>query len=1152
MFLCLPFVTNSTKYLVVYSLVYHTIKSRGVRKDAMRRFSPEFGIMRVVIDKFYLHSRKEAMVTVVRLLLQGLDTFVHGMILRDLWNSSAVLQVSSTLSWPSIGMIQVVFTIWVAHAAMNQLFRCSTATIMVLMWRWLTANTRHTNTISKESFGTAMDSDDETTTDSGISDSVSSRSNGYNETNDDDDASFIVRDLLREGRVHSELNGRRGAASGGVDTAVRVETMLAILSVVYVVVFDDVPFKIATLNYISIKELFLFGDRWTLLLYAYLLWSVLYAASVKLLPNQRGMNAPVQQKFTRRLKFTINTGFLAIILLGISTSKNLMGKRIKLLALLLASWVVTKSFLSSLRWRGPKIFWNATALVELGVRAALANLIADRRKESIAVIDAFVCVLWLCRNIILPSGAADVQLITTAAPDIAFLGHPSELSDFWALLLVPYSLLERWKCPWWAVPLWPIHYAAGYYFCNWHVKVFGDAASFVNCDDVNYAGLRMQTWTSYHFGRHFMTSPRQVKQNIEATARYANEAGVKVLCLGALNKAESINEGGVGLVRSLGAHSSISIIHGNHLTAAAVVATTHQCFGENAKVFLTGASSKVGWAVAQALRDRFGYEILCHSTDPSRRDLFKEKGFQTTSSLHDGVSYSNLWIVGKYDLAVANLMPQQGTAIVFAVPHPLHNRKDVRVIEAGTLHMDLSRLDRPRQFTNKLKDHEIFACHAAGLVAAQRIKCGKLELGMHETGPVDPNSMDGWLKDAEALGFSVPFVEPVQPAMATGPSGVVIGAGPAGLAVAASLRLRGVLCTVLEEQTDPDAFGSWEKHFSGLEVTTQKHWCQLPGFAMSDKDFPGEFVTAKDYSRYLKLYTQRFGIKIERGFRVKRIARGGDVAPWIVECEGCEEPWVASAVVVATGKNRVPMRETSGKTCSKLSKAGIRVVHSTDLKDDQTWKKAITAAHDGKLCIVGFGNSAADICTIVLQSCGRKNGSTAIHVAVRTVPPVFPRRHWFLRVDTMGFIIRWMPSIIQEQLLRLLWWIIPISAACNAAFPDHLPRWRKVDGRVPVIDKYGQVASGLQSGAIIGHGPIRHVSSEGITFEDTSGIGGNSVSIDMVIMATGYTHDCLITREDRLNGLYLAGFGNERFLPLKTIGEEAKTIARDIELCQRI
>lgn len=83
----------------------------------------------------------------------------------------------------------------------------------------------------------------------------------------------------------------------------------------------------------------------------------------------------------------------------------------------------------------------------------------------------------------------------------------------------------------------------------------------------------------------------------------------------------------------------------------------------------------------------------------------------------------------------------------------------------------------------------------------------------------------------------------------------------------------------------------------------------------------------------------------------------------------------------------------------------------------------MTAAQEGKLCIVGFGNSAADICTAILRYCGPRNGSAAVHVTVRIVPPVFPsRRHGLLRIDTIGSTVRWMPSMMQEAAIRLLLW----------------------------------------------------------------------------------------------------------------------------------
>jgi ribulose 1,5-bisphosphate synthetase/thiazole synthase len=875
---------------------------------------------------------------------------------------------------------------------------------------------------------------------------------------------------------------------------------------------------------------------------------------------------------------------VAMMVVGVHLTNT--DSKTRLAALLLGTGLTLKSFLKAAKWSSVGAFWIATNIIEMALKTIVARWLASEcRQDFIAVVGAVVCATWAVYAGIRPADRNTSEPEKKPAiADIAFLGHPAELHDCWALWLLPYSLDSRWRRPWWSVPLWPFHYLVGYYSCNWRRQLFGNGASFFNCDNVVYEGVRMQTWTAAHFGRHFFTSKRAVQHNIEATAKYADETGVKVLCLGALNKAESINAGGVGVVRALGATRKLSVIHGNHLTAAAVVETTHQCFGDKAKVFLTGASSKVGWAVAQALKDRYDYEILCHSTDESRRTLFKERGFAAASTLEEGTSFSNLWVVGKYDKAVADTIPQGATAVVFAVPHPLHCRKDVRVIEAGNLHIDLFRFNRPRRFTNKLAAHEIFACHAAGVVAAHRLKQGRTDENgrVDEIGPVDPEVMDSWLDDAKNLGFRVPVARPVDAAathphdmatfLSTGSApAVVVGAGPSGLAVAAALRRKGIQSIILDEQKQPDSFGSWDKHFTGLEVTTQKQLCNLPGYSMSERDFPGETVDAAQYRKYLGSYAERFGLDIQRGFRVKSIHRGDDMenVPWIVECENNSNEvfnFNASAVIVATGKHRVPQRDTSDKLLSRLQEAGIVAIHSTDMNDKETWTKACEAAKKSKLCIVGFGNSAADLCTAILKSTAgsgssqdettnNDNKAPTIHVAARTVPPVFPRRKGFLRVDTVGLLVRRLPYGIQEAVTRLLWWAISDSATCDRAFPAHLPRWQKVNGRVPVIDKHGQLAAAVASGSLVGHGPVETVSSSGLTFEDghhgTSSSqqeGGASrvVPIDLVIMATGYKKVCIIGREDRLNGLYRCGFGNDRFLPLRSIGEEAETIAKEI------
>ena len=761
---------------------------------------------------------------------------------------------------------------------------------------------------------------------------------------------------------------------------------------------------------------------------------------------------------------------------------------------------------------------------------------------------------------------------------------------------------------------------------------------------------------------------------------------------------------------------------------------------------MEGASSKVGWAVARTLRHKYGYDVMCHSTDESRRRLFNENGFQSASNLHEGAAFTSFWIIGKYDTNVLTSIPQNSTAICFSVPNPFCSpltifggsrrhqlRDDVRVVEAGTLHVDLSRFvpnsniyhelqPRRRLFTNKLEEHEIFACHAAGIVAAHMLRKENEDLtilrnGHHdETGPVDPNKIDEWLKVAKEIGFRIPAV---LPAVVISPSSmlsssisslrnnfvrhqlqhkqqypvVIIGAGPAGLATAAILRRRGIVnCYILERQVDKTlGYGSWCHHFSGLKITTQKKWCRLPyddnliecdtdkkrKFSARNND---DFVTAEEYTKYLHRYANRYNIEIKRGYTFKSIRRGRGVmevgngqdhktsssfedsspslstAPWFVECinENKEQQkhgkiegvaplsssplfFPASAVVLATGKTSTPQRDTTEGVGYQMHKAGIDVVHSSDLKSDEVWEKAVTAADRGTLCVVGFGNSAADICTSILQRAKKRSrrrnqkkqskqdtdnedyvdvstvarhrrcSRPQIHVSARTVPPVFPRSYGFLRIDTTGSYLRRLPIMGQTLITTFLQssYGIPATVECDQAFPLHLPRWkaRDIGRRIPIIDKEGCIVSGLRSKSIIGHGSIidviveeeednnisdnnndhhrDEVTKKGVEIvfddndidddddndddddddDDTNDKDCNSkntddvtaaastVRITMAIMATGYTttkESSSSLRQDRLNGLFKVGFGHDNYLPLKSIGEEAKIVAEHI------
>jgi hypothetical protein len=161
-----------------------------------------------------------------------------------------------------------------------------------------------------------------------------------------------------------------------------------------------------------------------------------------------------------------------------------------------------------------------------------------------------------------------------------------------------------------------------------------------------------------------------------------------------------------------------------------------------------------------------------------------------------------------------------------------------------------------------------------------------------------------------------------------------------------------------------------------------------------------------------------------------------------------------------------------------------------------------------------------------------------------------------LRVDTIGYVLsRWSPSkLFEEIVVKLLWSSIPSSRQCDAAFPAHLSRWSRIGGRVPVIDKDDAIRSGFLSGRLAGHGPVVDVDADtkSLTFDDRAHAMvsvnnvrcSSTVAVDMVIMATGYcTTNPLVTRADPLNGLFTCGSGNDRFLPLQSIGDEARQIA---------
>eukprot|EP00933_Yihiella_yeosuensis_P038717 TRINITY_DN32658_c0_g1_i2.p1 TRINITY_DN32658_c0_g1~~TRINITY_DN32658_c0_g1_i2.p1 ORF type:complete len:419 (+),score=62.34 TRINITY_DN32658_c0_g1_i2:66-1322(+) len=345
-------------------------------------------------------------------------------------------------------------------------------------------------------------------------------------------------------------------------------------------------------------------------------------------------------------------------------------------------------------------------------------------------------------------------------PDVVFIAHPAYLTDMFALFYWP-SPDHRWTPSWWMYPLLPILWLIGFLLAHLRRRIC--CKSYVVVDDHYYNGVRVQTWIVHHFGRHFRNSYElhDSRRNVEYAALDAEKAGARVLGLGALNKAEFLNHGGKDLLNIMPKDRTMAITHGNHLTAAATVETIRQLweagFMKGKPAFMTGATSKTGRAVAIALWKFYQVPLMLHTTSPERGQEVCSHGvggLEWTENFEDGED-SPVWIIGKYDLRVCDHMPRNSVACVFAVPDPLTisgKRPDVKAIEGATLHIDESRLDKPRRFSNLLKSHEIYACHAGSIVRASRPELGTAD----ELGEIDPDSLPEYIREAQMIGITVP------------------------------------------------------------------------------------------------------------------------------------------------------------------------------------------------------------------------------------------------------------------------------------------------------------------------------------------------------------------------------------------------------------
>jgi len=180
------------------------------------------------------------------------------------------------------------------------------------------------------------------------------------------------------------------------------------------------------------------------------------------------------------------------------------------------------------------------------------------------------------------------------------------------------------------------------------------------------------------------------------------------------------------------------VVHGNTLTAAAIL---HKLPSGVKEIFLTGATSKLGRAIALYLAAR-GVRVVMYTTSTERFEKIrgeadeKHRGnIEQATTLEDGAGIMD-WVVGKYCSAKdQSKAPKHATFHQFVVPPIPESRKDCVYTDLPAFRLPKAAKDF-RSCEMTMERGHVHACHAGALVHALE------EWTENEVGAIDPTRID--------------------------------------------------------------------------------------------------------------------------------------------------------------------------------------------------------------------------------------------------------------------------------------------------------------------------------------------------------------------------------------------------------------------------
>jgi cation diffusion facilitator CzcD-associated flavoprotein CzcO len=363
---------------------------------------------------------------------------------------------------------------------------------------------------------------------------------------------------------------------------------------------------------------------------------------------------------------------------------------------------------------------------------------------------------------------------------------------------------------------------------------------------------------------------------------------------------------------------------------------------------------------------------------------------------------------------------------------------------------------------------------------------------------------------------------------------IVVGAGPAGLAVAACLKQAGLPCLILEQA---DKVGvAWHRHYQRLHLHTDKKHSELP-FAPFPKEHP-RYPSRAQVIDYLDAYARKFHLEPRLGQQVVSARQIDGV--WEVRTQ--DTRYQASNLVIATGYAREPCLPTWPGQGSFQG----RILHSSEYRNGEPFKGQ-------KVLVVGFGNSGGEI-AIDLWEHGAQPS-----LAVRSPVNVIPRDLFGIPILAIGILQSRLPSRLADALnAPLLRAVVGDLTRYGLRKLPHGPITQiRRHARIPLID-VGTIKL-IKRGQVKVYPGIERFTEDAVVFAD-----GRREEFDAVILATGYrprvsaflegapaAHDhsgtpLLSGTESPVPGLYFCGFHISATGMLRDIAREARQISAAI------